>query len=169
MVTDSPNTAVHSRPPPVHATLVGWGTQIVCCAGFMRIQSAGFVDRWLGRQLNIHPSLLPLFKGLHPHQQALDAGVRISGCTVHFVTHEMDAGPIIAQAAVPVAATDTAETLSARILQAEHVLYPHALGLVASGGVAMWEGRAVFSGPAAASVVGAGPGDAVSSPAIAIG
>ena len=117
----------------VDATLVADRVEFVCQAGFMRIQSAPFATRWTGRQLNIHPSLLPLFKGLHPHQQALDAGVRISGCTVHFVTPELDAGPIVAQAAVPVLATDTAATLEARILLAEHQLYPHALRLVASG------------------------------------
>ena len=117
----------------VEAALLGERVELVCQAGFMRIQSAAFATRWLGKQLNIHPSLLPLFKGLHPHQQALDAGVRISGCTVHFVTPELDAGPIIAQAAVPVLAGDTVAALEARILLAEHQLYPHALGLVASG------------------------------------
>ena len=90
----------------------------------MRIQSSAFAARWLGRQLNIHPSLLPSFKGLHPHKQALDAGVRISGCTVHFVTPELDSGPIVAQAAVPVLAGDTPDTLAERILVAEHRLYP---------------------------------------------
>jgi phosphoribosylglycinamide formyltransferase 1 len=109
------------------------GAEIVALAGFMRIQSAAFVERWLGRQLNIHPSLLPLFKGLHPQRQALAAGVRISGCSVHFVTPDLDAGPLVAQAAVPVLAEDTEDTLAARILRAEHRLYPHALGLVASG------------------------------------
>jgi phosphoribosylglycinamide formyltransferase-1 len=117
----------------VEAALIAEGVELVCQAGFMRIQSASFATRWLGKQLNIHPSLLPLFKGLHPHQQTLDAGVRISGCTVHFVTPELDAGPIVAQAAVPVLAGDTAATLEARILLAEHKLYPHALRLVASG------------------------------------
>ena len=117
----------------VEAALLGERVELVCQAGFMRIQSAAFATRWLGKQLNIHPSLLPLFKGLHPHQQALDAGVRISGCTVHFVTPELDAGPIIAQAAVPVLAGDTVAALEARILLAEHQLYPHALHLVASG------------------------------------
>ena len=107
--------------------------ELVALAGFMRIQSAGFVERWQGRQLNIHPSLLPLFKGLHPHRQALDAGVKISGCTVHFVTAEMDSGPIVAQAAVPVLDDDTPERLADRVLAAEHRLYPHALALVASG------------------------------------
>lgn len=117
----------------VEAALLTERVELVCQAGFMRIQSAPFATRWIGRQLNIHPSLLPLFKGLHPHRQAIDAGVRISGCTVHFVTPELDAGPIVAQAAVQVLATDTAATLEARILLAEHQLYPHALLLVASG------------------------------------
>ena len=99
----------------------------------MRSQSAGFVDRWLGRQLNIHPSLLPSFKGLHPHKQAIDAGVCISGATVHFVTHELDGGPIVAQAAVPVLGHDTIEALAARILAVEHQLYPLAVKMVASG------------------------------------
>jgi phosphoribosylglycinamide formyltransferase-1 len=117
----------------VEAVLLAERVELVCQAGFMRIQSAAFATRWLGKQLNIHPSLLPLFKGLHPHQQALDAGVRISGCTVHFVTPELDAGPIVAQAAVPVLAGDTVAALEARILLAGHQLYPHALHLVASG------------------------------------
>lgn len=113
------------------------GVEIVCNAGFMRLHSAGFVDRWRGRQINIHPSLLPSFPGLHPQRQALRAGVRVTGCTVHFVTEDMDAGPIIAQASVPVEDGDTEDTLSARILTAEHRLYPHALALVATGHVAM--------------------------------
>jgi phosphoribosylglycinamide formyltransferase-1 len=117
---------------------------LIALAGFMRIQSEGFVQKWLGSQLNIHPSLLPLFKGLHPHKQALDAGVKISGCTVHFVTPELDSGPIVAQAAVPVLGGDTADSLAARILQAEHKLYPHALGLVASGQCRL-EGGKVFA------------------------
>jgi phosphoribosylglycinamide formyltransferase 1 len=126
----------------VEAALVAERVEFVCQAGFMRIQSAPFAERWTGRQLNIHPSLLPLFKGLHPHQQALDAGVRISGCTVHFVTPELDAGPIVAQAAVPVLKSDTVDALAARILSAEHQLYPHALRLVASGS-AVLEGTRV--------------------------
>jgi phosphoribosylglycinamide formyltransferase 1 len=117
----------------VDAALRAEGVDLVCHAGFMRIQGEAFARRWLGRQLNIHPSLLPLFKGLHPHRQALDAGVRISGCTVHFVTPELDSGPIIAQAAVPVLAGDTPASLAARILTAEHRLYPAALRLVATG------------------------------------
>ena len=100
--------------------------------------------RWLGRQINIHPSLLPSFKGLRPQQQALDAGVRIAGCTVHFVTPELDAGPIVAQAAVPVLPDDTAETLADRILTAEHKLYPFALRLVATGAAVLQGGRVVL-------------------------
>jgi phosphoribosylglycinamide formyltransferase-1 len=125
----------------VHAALTEAGVELVALAGFMRIQSAPFVERWAGRQLNIHPSLLPLFKGLEPHRQALDAGVRISGCTVHFVTAEMDSGPIVAQAAVPVLDGDTPESLAARILEAEHRLYPQALALVAAGKAAIVAGR----------------------------
>jgi phosphoribosylglycinamide formyltransferase-1 len=109
------------------------GIDLICNAGFMRILSDGFVEKWRDRQLNIHPSLLPAFKGLHVHQRALDAGVRITGCTVHYVRPEMDEGPIVAQAAVPVLPGDTAETLAARVLEAEHKLYPLALRLVVEG------------------------------------
>jgi phosphoribosylglycinamide formyltransferase-1 len=132
----------------VHAALTRAGVTLVALAGFMRLQSARFVQAWSGRQLNIHPSLLPLFKGLHPHRQALDAGVKVSGCSVHFVTEEMDSGPIIAQAAVPVLDGDTPETLAARILVAEHRLYPHALALVASGRATIDGGRVRIDGPA---------------------
>ena len=137
----------------VHAALVAARTDLIALAGFMRIQSAAFVQKWQGRQLNIHPSLLPLFKGLHPHKQALDAGVKISGCSVHFVTEEMDSGPIIAQAAVPVLDGDTPETLAERILVAEHKLYPHALALVASGR-AILDGGRVRSGSTASRADG---------------
>jgi phosphoribosylglycinamide formyltransferase 1 len=130
----------------VHQALTEARVELVALAGFMRIQSAGFVERWQGRQLNIHPSLLPLFKGLSPHQQALDAGVRVSGCTVHFVTEEMDSGPIVAQAAVPVADGDSAQSLAARILQAEHRLYPQALALVAAGRARIEGGRVKLQG-----------------------
>jgi len=128
----------------VEAALLGDGVELVCHAGFMRIQSEAFAARWLGRQLNIHPSLLPAFKGLHPHKQALDAGVRISGCTVHFVTPELDSGPVVAQAAVAVHEGDTPETLGDRILVAEHRLYPFALRLVASGSARLENGRIMF-------------------------
>ena len=116
----------------LHTALTAAGVDLVCCAGFMRLMTPGFVRQWHGRMLNIHPSLLPAFKGLNAHEQALAAGVKIAGCTVHFVVPEMDSGPIIAQAAVPVADGDTPESLSARILSAEHKLYPHALALIAS-------------------------------------
>jgi phosphoribosylglycinamide formyltransferase-1 len=107
----------------------------------MRIQSNAFASRWLGRQINIHPSLLPLFKGLHPHKQALEAGVRLSGCTVHFVTPDLDGGPIIAQGAVPVVDGDTPDSLAERILAVEHQIYPEALALVASGTARLENGR----------------------------
>jgi len=125
------------------------GVEIVCNAGFMRLHSAAFVREWRGRQINIHPSLLPSFRGLNPQLQALKAGVRVSGCTVHFVSEEMDAGPIIAQAAVPVMLSDKEESLSARILQAEHTLYPLALNFVASGQALFDGGRTVFRDPSA--------------------
>lgn len=106
---------------------------LICLGGFMRLFTAEFVQRWYGRMLNIHPSLLPSFPGLDPHGQALQAGVKISGATVHFVIPETDAGPIILQGAVTVADDDTAETLSQRILGIEHRIYPEALRLLASG------------------------------------
>lgn len=108
---------------------------IVCLGGFMRLLTTEFVERWSGKMLNIHPSLLPSFRGLDPHGQALAAGVKISGATVHFVTPEMDAGPIVMQGAVAVRDDDTAEQLAARILDVEHRIYPDALRLVASGDV----------------------------------
>jgi phosphoribosylglycinamide formyltransferase 1 len=106
---------------------------LICLAGFMRLFTKNFVERWSGRMLNIHPALLPHFKGLHTHRRALAAGVKEHGATVHFVVPEMDAGPIVAQQAVPVLAGDTEESLAARVLAAEHRLYPQALRLVAEG------------------------------------
>jgi phosphoribosylglycinamide formyltransferase-1 len=108
----------------VSAELERHGVELVVLAGFMRIFSPWFPNQWAGRLINIHPSLLPSFKGLHVQQQAIDAGVRLSGCTVHFVIPDLDAGPIIAQAAVPVLPGDTEAKLSARILRQEHQLYP---------------------------------------------
>jgi phosphoribosylglycinamide formyltransferase-1 len=131
------------------AALKDAGVEIVCNAGFMRLHSAAFVREWRGRQLNIHPSLLPAFRGLHPHKRALEMGVRISGCTVHFVSEEMDAGPIIAQAAVPVLLGDDEDTLAARILAVEHKLYPLGLMLAASGRARLEGGHVVFSDEAA--------------------
>ena len=106
---------------------------LVCLAGFMRILSPAFVRAWQGRLMNIHPSLLPAFPGLHAQRQALDHGVRIAGATVHFVDEGVDTGPIVLQAAVPVEATDTEETLAARILIEEHRIYPEAVRLFAEG------------------------------------
>ena len=106
---------------------------LVCLAGFMRLLTPWFVGQWQGRMLNIHPALLPAFKGLHTHERALAAGVKTHGATVHFVSPEMDSGPIIAQAEVPVIDGDTPETLAARVLEAEHRIYPQALRQVAEG------------------------------------
>ena len=117
----------------VDAILEGWGTEIVCLAGFMRILSTPFAEKWTGKMLNIHPSLLPLYKGLHPQQQALDAGATQSGCTVHWVIPALDDGPAILQRTVPIHPGDTADTLAARILIEEHKAYPEALALVATG------------------------------------
>jgi phosphoribosylglycinamide formyltransferase-1 len=106
---------------------------LICLAGFMRMLTSGFVQRWSERMINIHPALLPAYRGLHTHERALADGVKIHGCTVHFVVPGMDEGPIIAQAAIAVRDDDTAETLSARVLDEEHILYPQALRIVASG------------------------------------
>jgi phosphoribosylglycinamide formyltransferase-1 len=135
-------TAVHSHKDfpsreafdaQIQAVLDGWGAELVCLAGFMRILSHGFAERWTGRMLNIHPSLLPLYKGLKPQQQALDAGATESGCTVHWVIPDLDDGPAILQRRVPVLTGDTADTLAARILVEEHKAYPEALAMVARG------------------------------------
>jgi formyltetrahydrofolate-dependent phosphoribosylglycinamide formyltransferase len=115
--------------------LADWRPDIVCLAGFMRLLSPEFCRQWAGRLINIHPSLLPLHKGLHTHEQALTAGVSEHGCTVHFVTPGMDEGPTIAQARVPVLAGDTADSLAARVLVEEHRLYPRALAMLARGEV----------------------------------
>lgn len=109
------------------------GAELVCLAGFMRLLSADFVSEWPGRLINIHPSLLPAFKGLDVHAEMLRAGVKVAGCTVHYVSAEMDAGPIIGQAAVPVLSGDTPESLAARILDQEHRLYPECVRRIASG------------------------------------
>lgn len=126
------------------------GVEIVACAGFMRIMTDGMIETWLGRMINIHPSLLPLYRGLDTHARALADGVRIAGCTAHFVTPELDSGPIIAQAAVPVASDDTPETLAARVLEAEHRLYPATLALVATGAATLQNGRVMLQGSAPA-------------------
>lgn len=130
----------------LHGALMDHGVELVCNAGFMRLLTGGFVDRWRDRQLNIHPSLLPALPGLDTHARALDQGLMIHGCTVHFVRLEMDTGPIIAQAAVNVLPGDTSDTLAARVLEQEHQLYPHALRLVAGGHVRIENERAIVSG-----------------------
>ncbi len=119
----------------VDAVLIEHGITFVCLAGFMRVVGAWFCERWLGRMISIHPALLPAFRGLDTHARALAGGVKIHGATVHFVVPELDAGPIIAQAAVPVLEDDTPDSLAARVLVQEHVIYPRALELVASGRV----------------------------------
>lgn len=116
---------------------------IICLAGYMRLLSATFINPYEGRIINIHPSLLPLFPGLHTHQRAIDAGMKEAGCTVHFVTEGMDEGPVIAQVTVPILAGDTAETLAARVLVVEHRTYPEALRQFAAGTVRMKEDRTV--------------------------
>jgi phosphoribosylglycinamide formyltransferase-1 len=118
----------------LQSALDDYRVDLICLGGFMRLFTAEFVQRWHGRMLNIHPSLLPSFPGLDPHGQALRAGVKISGATVHFVIPETDAGPIVMQGAVAVRDDDTAETLAARVLEIEHRIYPDALRLVAGGG-----------------------------------
>ena len=126
--------------------IVAAGAELVCLAGFMRVLSKPFVDTFRDRLINIHPSLLPAFPGLHVHQRALTAGVRFSGCTVHFVRAETDVGPIIVQAAVPVLADDTPETLAARVLASEHVCYPQAVRWIAEGRVSLDGDRVVIRG-----------------------
>jgi phosphoribosylglycinamide formyltransferase-1 len=142
--TDFPGREGFDR--AISAELEKHGVGLVALAGFMRIQSPWFIERWAGRIVNIHPSLLPTFKGLRVHQQAIDAGVRVSGCTVHFVTPELDAGPIIAQAAVPVLASDTADTLAARILRQEHLLYPMVVRWFGEGRVTLKDGKVQVAG-----------------------
>ena len=127
----------------VDAVLVARGIDLVCLAGFMRVVSPWLCERWLGRMISIHPALLPAFKGLDTHARALDEGVKIHGASVHYVVPELDAGPIIAQAAVPVLDGDTPDALAARVLRQEHIIYPRALAMVASGRVRLEGARAV--------------------------
>jgi phosphoribosylglycinamide formyltransferase-1 len=130
----------------LHEALEKHAIDFVALAGFMRILTPGVVARWLGRLINIHPSLLPAFPGVKVHEQALAAGVAISGATVHFVVPQVDAGPIIGQAAVPVRVDDTPDTLGARVLAAEHKLYPLCLRMVCEKGVRLEGGRAISAG-----------------------
>lgn len=115
----------------LHAALLECDAEIVCLAGFMRVLTADFTQKWEGRMLNIHPSLLPAFKGLHTHERALEEGVKVHGCTVHLVTAKLDDGPILEQATVPVLDGDTPQTLAQRVLEQEHIIYPAALKALA--------------------------------------
>lgn len=117
------------------AKIRGTGANFIALAGFMRLLTDGFINAWRDRMINIHPAILPALKGLHTHERAIRRGLKLHGCTVHFVRPEMDTGPIIAQAAVPVLANDTPDLLADRVLAAEHQLYPHALRLIAAGKV----------------------------------
>ena len=132
----------------IHAALTEADVEIVCLAGYMRLLTPFLTTTWAGRMLNIHPSLLPAFPGLHTHASAIAAGVKIHGCTVHLVTEHMDAGPILAQAAVPVLPGDTEDTLADRVLAMEHRIYPAALRAFASGQAAIpADGAAVLVNP----------------------
>lgn len=135
------------------AALRAAGVEIVCLAGFMRLLTKGFVEGWAGRMINIHPSLLPSFKGLHTHERAIEMGVKLHGCSVHLVTPDLDDGPILVQAAVPVLAGDTPDALAARVLEQEHKAYPLALRLVAEGRVTVDGARAVVNAPGTGALV----------------
>jgi phosphoribosylglycinamide formyltransferase-1 len=126
------------------AALKKAGVEFICLAGFMRLLGEKFARAWQGKIMNIHPSLLPSFKGVRVHEQVLEAGASVSGCTVHFVISELDAGPTILAAEVPVHPGDTVETLSHRVLKQEHVIYPMALRMIAEGQVKLVNGQAVF-------------------------
>jgi len=126
---DFANRAAHEQ--AIHKVLVEHRIELICLAGYMRILDTEFVDKWSGKILNIHPSLLPKYPGLNTHQRALDAGDKVHGCTVHIVTSELDGGPIILQSQVPILENDNADSLTARVLKAEHLLYPKALAMVA--------------------------------------
>jgi phosphoribosylglycinamide formyltransferase-1 len=137
----------------LQSALEAHNVELVCLAGFMRILTPWFVKQWQGRLLNIHPALLPAFKGLDTHARALAAGVKQHGATVHFVVPEMDSGPIIAQGAVPVRDGETKATLAARVLEIEHEIYPQALKLVAEGRVRIVGGRCLVDGRPAGTIL----------------
>ena len=130
----------------LNQALIAANVDFVVLAGFMRLMTAPLVEQWQGRMINIHPSLLPLFPGLDTHARAIEAGMKIAGCTVHFVTPEMDVGPIIAQAAVPIAPNDTADALAERILTVEHQIYPQALAWLATAAVTFDAARTAVYG-----------------------
>jgi phosphoribosylglycinamide formyltransferase 1 len=132
----------------LRSAIDAYGAKLVILAGFMRILSSAFVQHYRGRMLNVHPSLLPKYRGLHTHRRALEAGERMHGCSVHFVTEELDGGPVIAQAAVPVMPDDDEATLRARVQQREHILYPQVIGWFAAGRLALAGNQAVLDGKA---------------------
>ena len=146
----------------LHAELTEAGVELVCLAGFMRLLTAEFVKRWFDRMINIHPSLLPAFKGLQTHERVLAEGVRFTGCTVHFVRPAMDAGPIIVQGAVPVLPGDDADSLAARVLNAEHRCYPHALRLVANGRTSIVDETVIVDGAEGPTDITVNPDDGAS-------
>ncbi len=143
----------------VTAMLEQAGTELVCLAGFMRLLTPDFVERWRDRLINIHPSLLPAYPGLATHARALADGVKFTGCTVHYVRAEMDRGPILVQAAVPVQDGDDADALAARVLAAEHRCYPLALRLIAEGKVRIDDGKCRIDGAAAPAHAILNPGE----------
>lgn len=130
----------------IQETLKRAGVELVCLAGFMRLLTESFVTRWWDRLINIHPSLLPAFRGLHTHERVLEYGARFTGCTVHFVRAAMDDGPVIAQAVVPVLVDDTPESLAARVLCEEHAIYPLAVRLVAESRIRVADERVIVRG-----------------------
>ena len=135
----------------LNEVLANSGAELVCLAGFMRLLTVGFVDRWYNQLINIHPSLLPSYKGLDTHRRVLEDGLRLTGCTVHFVRSGMDAGPIIVQAAVPVHDNDDEDVLATRVLAAEHHCYPLAVRLIAEGRVRVVDERVTIVGAIAPS------------------
>ncbi len=128
----------------LHESVSASGAELICLAGFMRLLTADFINKWPNKIINIHPSLLPVFKGTNAHEQAIAAGVRITGCTVHFVVPEMDSGPIILQAALPIHQKDTAETLGAKVLKLEHRCYPIAIHWIAEDKVKVEGNRVIL-------------------------
>lgn len=153
----------------VTARLEAAGVELVALAGFLRVLTEGFVARWQDRLVNIHPSLLPSFKGLDTHARALAAGVKLHGCTVHLVRAGVDEGPILAQAAVPVLDDDTEATLAARVLEQEHRIYPPALAALAAGRVRIEGGRAIVTGADAPAAALANPLPGLAAPPTPLG
>lgn len=140
-------------------TLEDYDVELICLAGFMRLLTASFVDHWRNRLINIHPSLLPAYKGLNTHERALAEGVRFTGCTVHYVRAEMDAGPIVVQAAVPILPEDDPESLAMRVLVAEHRCYPYALSLIAEGKTRIIDEKVIIEGAQAPGAAFLNPTD----------